>query len=96
MEAIRCPSCRGSDWYRDGYSICEGADGRIRSERVEHVVDEDPEVWCCADCGHELPSWSALARSLDALEAVQLTDIAADAAPSAGKDSAVEREIPLA
>ncbi len=67
MHPLRCPACRGLDWYRDGFVISEDEAGAIEARRAELGAMSSDSVWSCMLCGHEVPGWASLAKSLDAM-----------------------------
>ena len=60
---IRCPTCRAFDWYRDGFAMFEDDDGTVARRRLTASADLTTP-WSCAQCGYEVPDWSALDRQL--------------------------------
>jgi hypothetical protein len=64
---LRCPICRSLDWYRDGLLIEEVDDERLVMRRVDEPAGEDLPVWSCNQCSHELPTWTALSKTLTGL-----------------------------
>lgn len=69
MFALRCPICRAIDWYRDGVVISELETDRVAGRRAEPAIaGPTATLWSCMQCGHELLTWTGLAKSLDELE----------------------------
>jgi hypothetical protein len=62
-RAIRCPTCRAIDWYRDGLLMYELEDGTIVRKRLSAEADATA-AWSCASCAYEVPETSMLRRHL--------------------------------
>lgn len=65
---VRCPVCREVDWYRDGLTCIEDADGKSLVLSRAEKPREPTATFSCMSCGYEVPAWSQLGRRLTTAE----------------------------
>lgn len=67
-QSLRCPSCKGLDWSRDGFRVRQLTEGDVERRRVAPGRD-GTGPWVCERCLYRAPVSGYIAAQLNAAQA---------------------------
>ena len=62
-DEIRCPTCRGINWLRDGFTMTQTVDGEVVRQRIGPLAATSSN-WSCRSCTAEISEVSELGLRL--------------------------------